>query len=361
VSWSELMPGGPGTPPAGPGRDPDGARGAALLIKTGTEAEWLAARRNGVTASEIAVVMGLSPYDSPFALYHRKRGDLPEVEDTDVMERGRVLEPYIADRFAKLRPEFALLGSGRELYAHPDRPWQLATPDRLACEHLGPCCRNGTAYGDLLAVLEAKTDAGGDDDWGDEGTDQIPVHYRCQVLWQMDVLGVTAAYVACLAMRSWKLRVYELAMDAAAEADLKIMRDTAGCFLDDIRDGRAPDVNWRPQTTSALKYLNPKVEQVDVTIGRQLAISYRAAVRRAAQAERRKELMTNRMLAAVGTGRRAIETGTGEVVATRSVYPARRISTAALREGYPDAAAACTVTKDVTKLLPAKPEKDTAS
>jgi putative phage-type endonuclease len=327
---------------------------APLLIKTGTEAEWLAARRQGVTASEIAVVMGLSPYDSPFALYHRKRGDLPETEDTDAMERGRILEPYIADRFAKLHPEFTVMGDGRALYAHPDRPWQMATPDRLACER---------EWGDLpdpVAVLETKTDAGGDDQWGDDGTDQIPVHYRCQVLWQMDVLGVTAAYVACLAMRSWKLRVYELTMDGPAEADLKIMRDTAECFLDDIRDGRAPDVDWRPQTAAALKHLNPKIEQVDVTIGRQLSRSYRAAIRREAEAAQRKKLMTNRVLQAIGTGRRAIEAGTGHVIATRSVYPERRIATAALRQDYPDAAKACEVTRDVTKLLPAKPQKDNA-
>jgi len=367
----------------------------AVLIETGSEAEWLEARRHGVTASEIAVVMGLSPYDSPYALYHRKRGELPDVEDTDAMERGRVLEPYIADRFGRLHPEFALTGDGRRLYRHPDRPWQMATPDRLigdntvladyqCCEFhkpgygnesgmapccdtndCGPCCEqcptcpSQTGPG-LIAVLETKTDAGGDDQWGDDSTGQIPVHYRCQVLWQMDVLGVTSAYVACLMMRSWKLRVYELAMDADAEADLKIMRDTAECFCDDIRDGRAPDVDWRPQTTAALKHLHPGIEQRDVTVGRRLAISYRAAVRRAAQAGQRKELMTNRMLAAIGTGRRAVEAGTDEVVATRSVYPNQRISTTALRAGYPEAAAACTVTKDVTKLLPAKTKKDTA-
>ncbi len=333
----------------------------AVLIETGTEAGWLAARRQGVTASEIAVVMGLSPYDSPYALYHRKRGELPDAGDNDAMERGRVLEPYIAGKFAQLHPEFIVDGDGRQLYAHPDRPWQLATPDRLAWE------RDNTAFwprGDYQnlpdAVLETKTDAGGDDGWGDEGTGQIPVHYRCQVLWQMDVMGVTTAYVACLMMRSWKLRVYELELDSDAEDDLDLMKNEADAFLACIANDIEPAVDWRPATTAALKHLNPGVEQRDVTIGRQLAISYRAAVRRAAEADQRKELMTNRMLAAIGTGRRAIEACTEQVVATRSVYPNRRIDTRALRASYPDAAKACTVTKDVTKLLPAKTKKDTA-
>lgn len=328
---------------------------APVLVPAATEAEWLAGRRKGITASEIACVMGIAPaeWDSPYSLYHRKLGNLPPKEDSDAMERGRILEPYIADKFQASHPDLYVTGDGRELWRHSERPWQLATPDRLVHD------RYPVSH-DPLAVLETKTDAGGDDDWGDEGTDQIPVHYRCQVLWQMDVMGVTRAYVPMLAMRSWKLRVYELELDDQAQADLRLMRSEARDFLARIEHRTEPDVDWRPQTTAALKHLNPGLEQRDVTVRRQLAISYRAAVRRAAEAEQRKELMTNRMLAAIGTGRRAIEANTGDLVATRSVYPNRRIDTKTLRSGYPGAAAACTVTRNVTKLLPAKTKKDTA-
>lgn len=316
----------------------------AQLVKAGTEAEWLAARRQGVTASEIAVVMGLSPYDSPFALYHRKRGDLPEVEDSDAMERGRVLEPYIAERFGRQHP-FCQIGDGRQLFAHPERPWQMATPDRLLTEGLPhgypPAC--------AVAVLECKTDASGSDEWGDDGTDQIPVHYRCQVLWQMDVLGVTAAYVACLAMRSWKLRVYELTMDGDAEADLKIMRDTAECFLDDIRDGRAPDVDWRPQTTSALKHLHPSLKDREATIPRALARQYRAACRAYKAAEQRKKTAENRIRERIGNASRARTDdrhGPGQPIVTRQVYEVKEHTRKA---------------STVDKLVPARPPKDAAS
>ena len=80
-----------------------------VFIPARTEAEWLEARRQGITASEIAAVMGLSPasQDGPYALYHRKTGTLPPIEDNDAMERGRVLEPYIAEKFARWRyPDF---------------------------------------------------------------------------------------------------------------------------------------------------------------------------------------------------------------------------------------------------------------
>ena len=309
----------------------------ATLIETGTEAGWLEARRHGVTASEIASVMGLAPdsWASPYALYHRKRGELPGIEDTDAMERGRILEPYIAGRFAKLRPEFAVEGDGRTLYRHPERPWQMATPDRVLTEY--------PALGDFAAVLETKTDAG--DDWGEEGTDQIPVHVRCQVLWQMDVMGVSTAYVACLLMRSWKLRVYEIALDAGAEADLELMRGEAREFLDRISRGNPPDVDWRPQTAAALKHLHPDVEDREAVVSTRAAISYRAACRRYKEAERRRDEMTNRLRAEMGSARTAV-TRRGEEVATRQAYP--------VREHVRKASA-------VDKIVPAKPRKDQAS
>ena len=322
-----------------------------VLVPAPTEADWLAARREGITASEIAVVMGLSPFDSPFALYHRKRGDLAAVEDNDAMRIGRHLESLVCKMFAERRPEFHLLGDGRALYAHESRPWQMATPDRIVYESTGyPSVWDAPA-----AVLEAKT-AATYDGWGDDGTDEIPVHYRCQVLWQMDVLGLDAAFVACLFIHSRKLRVYELAMDDSARNDLALLREAGQEFTRQVAGGEEPDVDWRPATGDALRHLNQGVEQRDVTVRPQLARSYRAAVRRYRDAEQRKDLMTNRMLQAIGTGRRALDQA-GRPVATRSVYPNRRIDTGKLRESYPDAAAACTVTKDVTKLLPAKGDK----
>jgi putative phage-type endonuclease len=333
-----------------------------ILVPAPTEADWLAARRDGITASEIAIVMGLAPdeWASPFSLYHQKLGDLPPAEDTTSMRIGRHLERLVCDLFAERYPGLDVRGDGRQLYAHPERPWQMATPDRLLYEAGWDACRCGAGgdvvctciTGEPVGVLEAKTSATYDG-WGDDGSDEIPVHYRCQALWQMDTLGVTAASVSCLFLHSRKVRVYDITLDDAAEADLKLLREEAALFWSRIQRQDEPEVDWRPATTDALKHLNQGVEQRDITIGARLARSYRAAVRRYKEAEQRKDLLTNRMLQGIGTGRRALDPA-GRPVATRSVYPNRRIAVAQLRAEYPEAAAACTVTKDVTKLLPAK-------
>ena len=313
----------------------------AVLVPARDEAAWLEARRAGVTASEIAVLMGLSPYGSPFELFHRKLGTLPATgPDANVMERGRVLEPYIAEKFGQLRPEFWIDGTGRELYAHPDRPWQMATPDRTLHQRT----HDGGYFLRPAAVLECKTD-GGSDEWGDEGSDEIPVHYRCQVLWQMDVLGTDRALVACLVVDRWKTRVYELALDDAARADLELMRAEAEAFLARVERGIEPELDWRPATTGALKTLHPSVTDEDAPISSQLAGWYMAACRRFKAEERKKHLYENRIRDAIGTARRAVDPGRGgQVIATRQVYDVKE----SVRKAY-------TVNKLVAARQPKEP------
>lgn len=300
---------------------------SAVLIPTASEAEWLEARRQGVTASEIAVLMGLSPYDSPYGLYHRKLGILPADGDSDVMEKGRVLEPVIAAKFAALHPEFSVTGDGRQLWAHPDRKWQIATPDRLLAETWfepvdGPQLIEEVSR--TVAVLECKVD-GGSPDWGEPGTDEIPVHYRAQVLWQCRVMGVRRWHAACFNADRWKARWYEGVIDEAAEHDLAVMEDEARDFLDRIDRQEPPDVDWRPATIAALKTLHPSVDDTeDVLLSTQLGKRWRAAIRNEKHWEQRKKLYEAQIRQAMGSARRASMLGIGrEPLARRDVYEVR--------------------------------------
>lgn len=315
-----------------------------ILIPTPTEADWLTARNGGITASEIAVLMGLSPYESPFALYHRKRGDLAAMEDTISLRVGRHFESLVCEMFSEQHQEFELIGDGRMLYRHPERPWQMATPDRMVCDVRFDFDDAVGAVEDYepYAVFEAKTSATYDD-WGEDGTDEIPVHYRCQVLWQMDVMGLGTAYVACLFLHSRKLRVYEITMDADALADLKLMREEAELFMEKhLRAGREPEVDWRPATGEALKKLHPGLQDTSITIPRTLASQYKAACTAVKKAEQRKSLAENRIRVRLGDGRRVLGPD-GEAVATRQVYDVKE-----------HVRKACTV----NKLVPARTAKE---
>lgn len=272
--------------------------------------EWLEARRHGVTASEIAVILGLSPHEDESArsLYHRKRGEIPDDdEDNDAQRWGRRLEAPIADEFADRHPEFGVEYGG--LYASESRPWQMATPDRLLFDTQLP----ELTHAEPVSVLEIKT-SGSFDDWGDKDTDEIPDHYRCQVLWQMDVFELNEARVALLVSgRSY--REYTVAYD---KDDVTLLREAARDFLDSVDLGKPPDVDAAKATTEALKHLHPDLDDTEVEIPVDVGDEYTAACASYKTAKENKKLAENRLREIAGRGRYVMSGGCK--IATRSVY-----------------------------------------
>jgi putative phage-type endonuclease len=71
------------------------------IQKFATEAEWLEARKSDITTTEVAALFGLSPYQTAFELFHRKRDStLVQPFDSDRMKWGRRLQPVIASGVA---------------------------------------------------------------------------------------------------------------------------------------------------------------------------------------------------------------------------------------------------------------------
>lgn len=54
--------------------------------------EWLEFRRNRIGASDVPAIMGVSPFDTPYSLWSRKLGLIPEKIKTSAMQRGSDLE-----------------------------------------------------------------------------------------------------------------------------------------------------------------------------------------------------------------------------------------------------------------------------
>lgn len=148
-------------------------------------ASWLAARRAGLGSSDAAAVLGLSPWHSPFSLFHEKIGLAPRPPAAlEAAFWGSALEPLLAIRYAA--------GSGREvlspdpftIYRHLGRPWQLASLDRLT-----------TDPDRGLGILELKTAAATKArDW-DDGP---PLAYQIQVQHQLATTGLAWASIAVL-------------------------------------------------------------------------------------------------------------------------------------------------------------------
>lgn len=63
--------------------------------------EWLAWRRGLITATEASVLMGASPYATPYMGWKRKTGQVPEQQETEAMRRGKRDEPIAREWFIK--------------------------------------------------------------------------------------------------------------------------------------------------------------------------------------------------------------------------------------------------------------------
>lgn len=218
-----------------------------------TRGEWLDFRRTHVGGSDVAAIMGLSPWRTPYQVWAEKVG---LVEPEDIGDRPRVewgtrLEADIAAKFAEShldsgdrflalrRPEPGTV----EVLVDDDRPWAMATLDGVASFDVTVEGPEGEydSYNDY-AVFEAKTaHFPTARDWGESGSGAkgVPAHYLCQVDHYLSVTGWERAYVAVL-IDGWDYREYVVERD---EDDIRAVTEAVDRFWHDfVEAGVAPEV-----------------------------------------------------------------------------------------------------------------------
>ncbi len=163
-------------------------------------AAQLERRREGIGASEIAAVAGVSRYRTPFDVWLAKvEPDIVVDTSGSAAQRGSALERMTGQLYAERERLTVFSADTRE---HPKHPWALATPD-LVVPFADQWIFDDT--GDYLldkGLVERLAECKWVEspraalDWGLEGTDEIPQDYYCQTQWQMHVCGVKRCDVA---------------------------------------------------------------------------------------------------------------------------------------------------------------------
>jgi putative phage-type endonuclease len=255
--------------------------------------EWL----RELTASKVAAVLGLSPWQSRFSLWYRMSGGLPEEPQTPEQSRGHYLEDGVARWLGDVY-DLNLIPGG--CWRNRDRPWQVACPDRLVTT-LMQQQTGGTGYRIPTAVVEVKT-AAKFEDWGPDGTDEVPPYYRAQAVWQCDTLGVPRCYMGVL-LPFLELRGYVI---EPAPGEAEYIREECREFLDSLEAGEPPDVDEHDATWTALRALNPNIVDEDSLVEAELAIGYARAVLNLKAAETEHTLRRNQLAQHMGLARRAV-------------------------------------------------------
>lgn len=216
-----------------------------------TEADKIA-RKGVITGSRIARILNRSPYGGPLSVFLEMTEDqLPEKDlekANPQFKRGRILEPAVLSWHEE--DAGCVLTRNIGTVIHPELPHIGATPDAIATYPSGE-----------RRPVEAKTvDWQKRADWGEEGTDQIPVHYVCQGIFEAGVTGLRTTDVPAL-LGLDDFRRYAVRFDA----DLfGMMVDEATKFKRDHLDtGRPPPVDG---SGAAGEWLDKRYQEKSLTL-----------------------------------------------------------------------------------------------
>lgn len=179
---------------------------------------------HGIGASEIAAIVGMSPYASPWDVWVRKTGQAPDVDSTPAIEWGHRLEPAIRQAYADRTGAVMYVPS--ESMFHTVHRWARATPDAIVLGDVG-----GWQY-----LVQAKNVGY----WpGRDWDDGPPVFVQLQEQWEMFVTGLARADVAALIGGS-DYRVYTVHRDDSMIGDLV---DIAAAFWRRVETRTPPIVD----------------------------------------------------------------------------------------------------------------------
>lgn len=187
--------------------------------------EWLQARKSGIGGSDIAALIGMSPYKTPLQLWMDKTGRAEEQFDEDAVERmhwGTVLEDVVARHYADQRG--VKVQRINTMMRHPDIQIALANVDRVIVEEGSRARWDAGVVKGARNVLECKTAhalARNSADWGTPGTDEVPQHYWLQCQWYLGITGLPFSDLAVL-FGGQKFVTYTI------EADQKLFGDLLG-------------------------------------------------------------------------------------------------------------------------------------
>lgn len=160
----------------------------------GSRDAWWAARStrdSGVGASESASVLGVCPWSGATDVWLKKTGRSVVDRQSIAMRVGSALEPFILDIYREETRNDVLRFDQSSWLRSKAYDWMTCTPDAYL--------EDGTLVEAKSIEIRNREQA---EQWGREGTDEVPYHYLIQVHHQMVVTGAKAAEMAVLVGKS---------------------------------------------------------------------------------------------------------------------------------------------------------------
>lgn len=272
-------------------------------MRCDTDAEWRRFRREGIGGSDVASIIGLSPWRTPLELWMDKTGRTEDEEpSSEPMYWGNAIEGVVADRFAEEHIDCKVKRVNATLVLNENERHR-ANLDRMVI------LPNGKP-----AVLEIKTassyKAG---DW----SDGVPDYYLTQVQWYLYVTGWDKAFVAVL-IGGNDYREFEVDRD---DEEIGRLVSAVNVFLEEnVDEGVQPEVIGTSGEMRAMAQQTKEAEgfrdlgadeSVDMVIA-----AYQDACERMKEAEHDKSVSGAQLAQVIGDSK-GIVTDTAKVTFVR--------------------------------------------
>lgn len=194
------------------------------------------ARKLGVGGSDISIILGISSYKTPLQLYLEKKGLLESsFVETPQQYWGNQLEVVIRKEFRKRNK--VQVTTPKTTFIHPFHDFMRGNLDGFIPK--------------WNAVFEAKnSNQFMAQNWGEDGSDVIPMEYLVQIAFYCAILNSPCAYLAVL-IGGHDYREFKYTRDMALEESLVA---AAKRFWECVQEGIEPPA----MNHSDLKLLYPR-------------------------------------------------------------------------------------------------------
>lgn len=201
-----------------------------VILRPENREAWLQARAGGIGSSEVATILGVNPYETPYQLWRRKLGIDPPKKENTAMRAGHYLEDAVAKFFEYETGSYIIKRSAIDWIAYDsEKPYLRVSPDRTFW-------RKGEQKSEWnKSILECKTTI------MPVSEEDIPMNWFCQLQYQLGVTRMEHGALAWLVGgREFGYKHYTLDKDFYAYMEEEVTR----FWVDNIQGKQDPgDIN----------------------------------------------------------------------------------------------------------------------
>jgi putative phage-type endonuclease len=224
------------------------------ILRPTSHQEWLELRKTGIGSSEVATIIGVNPYETPYQLWRRKTGQDAPIEENFFMKAGHYLEDAVAQFYSDESGREIIKRSATDfIIRNNDKTYLQVSPDRTYWVD-----KAGKKNHENKGIVECKTTQMTID------KNDLPKHWFSQLQYQLGVAELQQGSIAYLSQgRDFGYRDYAFAPDFYAW----LIEEVERFWIDCIKGGQEPSaISVKDVLIKYNQHIDGKILEVDEDI-----------------------------------------------------------------------------------------------